>query len=85
MRCMCVVFAAHGDRAAVGVEVDAHDSGFREDETHLPLNARVECRAFVSERILVGLRWHADEVVVFLDFPMSAFISLRVHCKMQES
>ena len=34
--------------------------GLREDETHFPLNARVECRAFVSERILVGLRWHAE-------------------------
>jgi len=55
VRCMCDVCAAHGDRAAVG-DVDARSSGFHEDETHFPLNARVECRAFVSERILVGLR-----------------------------
>ena len=57
VRCMCDVCAAHGDRAAVGVDVDAQGSGLREDESHFPLNARVECRAFVSERILVGLRW----------------------------
>ena len=33
---MCDVCAAHGDRAAVGVDVDAQGSGFREDETHFP-------------------------------------------------
>ena len=54
VRCMCYVCAAHGDlRAAVGVDVDAK-GGLREDETRFPLNARVECRTFVSERILVG-------------------------------
>ena len=37
------------------------------DEAHFPLNARVECRAFVSERILVGLRWHAEKAAVVLD------------------
>ena len=68
---MCDVCAAHGDRAAVGVDVDAQGSGFREDETHFPLNVKAECRAFVSERILVGLGWHAEEAVVFLGFPMS--------------
>ena len=68
---MCDVCAAHGDRAAVGVDVDAQGSSLREDETHFPLNARVECRAFESERILFGLRWHAEEAVVFLGFPMS--------------
>ena len=68
VRCMCDVCAAHGDRAAVGVDVDAQGSG--EDETHFPLDARVECRAFVSERILVGLRWHAENAAVFLGFPM---------------
>ena len=47
VRCMCDVCAAHGDRAAVGVDVDAQGSG--EDETHFPLDARVECRAFVLE------------------------------------
>ena len=47
---MCDVCAAHGDRAAVGVDVDAQGSGLREDESHFPLNARVECRAFVSEK-----------------------------------
>ena len=71
VRCICDVCAAHGDRAAVGVDVDVQGSGFREDETPFPLNARVECRAFESERILVGLRWHAEEAVVFLGFPMS--------------
>ena len=71
VRCMCDVCAAHGDRAAVGVDVDAQGSSLREDESHFPLNARVECRAFVSERILVGLRWHAEQAAVFLGFPMS--------------
>ena len=70
VRCMCDVCAAHGHRAAVGVDVDAQVnpqvSGLREDETHFSLNARVECRAFVSERIIVGLRWHAEEAAVFL-------------------
>ena len=65
------VCAAHGDRAAVSVDVDAQGSSLREDESHFPLNARVECRAFVSERILVGLRWHAEKAAVFLGFPMS--------------
>ena len=64
MRCMCDVCAAHGDRAAVGVDVDAQGRGLREDESHFPLNSRVEYRAFVSERILVGLRWHAEEAVL---------------------
>ena len=54
VRCMGDVCAAHGDRSAVGVD-DAQGSGLREDDTHFPLNAGVECRAFVSERILVGL------------------------------
>ena len=71
VRCMCDVCAAHGDRAAVGVDVDAQGSSLREDESHFPLNARVECRAFVSERILVGLRWHPEKAAVFLGFPMS--------------
>ena len=71
VRCMCDVCAAHGDRAAVGVDVDAQGSSLREDETHFPFDARVECRAFVSERILVGLHWHAKEAVAFLGFPMS--------------
>ena len=70
VRCMCHVCAAHGDRAAVGVDVDAHASSLAEDETHFPLNAREEYRAFVSERIL-GLRWHAEKAAVFLGFPMS--------------
>ena len=71
VRCMCDVCAAHGDRAAVGVDVDAQGSSLREDESHFPLNARVECRAFVSERILVGLRWHPEKAAVFNGFPMS--------------
>ena len=71
VRCMCDVCAAHGDRAAVCVDVDAQGSSLREDESHFPLNARVECRAFVSERILVGLRWHTEKAAVFLGFPMS--------------
>ena len=31
VRCMCDVCAAHSNRAAVGVGVDAQGSGFRED------------------------------------------------------
>jgi hypothetical protein len=57
VRCMCDVCVAHGDRAADGVDVDAQGSGLCEDETHFPLNARIECRAFVSARILVGFRF----------------------------
>ena len=68
---MCDVCTAHGDRAAVTIDVDAQSSGFREDKTHFPLNSRLECRAFVSESILVGFCWHAEEAVVFLGFPMS--------------
>ena len=30
--------------------------------------SRVACRAFVSGRMLVGLRWHTEEAVVFLVF-----------------
>ena len=71
VRCMGDVCAAHGDRAAVSVDVDALGSSLREDESHFPLNARVEYRAFVSERILVGLRWHTEKAAVFLGFPMS--------------
>ena len=41
--------AAHGDRAAVGVDVHAQGSSLREDESHFRLNAGVECRTFVSE------------------------------------
>ena len=37
VRCMCDVCAAHGDRAAVGVDVDAQGSSLREDESHFPL------------------------------------------------
>ena len=43
------VCAAHGDRAGVGVDVDAQGSSLREGETRFPLYARIECRAFVSE------------------------------------
>ena len=32
VRCMCDVCAAHGDRAAVGVDVDAQGRGLHEDE-----------------------------------------------------
>jgi len=68
---MCDVCAARSDRAAVGVDVDAQGSGLRGDDTHFPINARVECRAFVSERILVGLRWHVKEALVFVSLLMS--------------
>ena len=71
MRCMCDVCAAHGDRAAVGVDVDAQDSSLREDETHFPINARVKCRVFVSERILLGVCLHTEKEAVFLGLPMS--------------
>ena len=57
---MCDVCAVYGDRASDGVHVNTQGSGLREDETHFPLSARVECHAFVSERILVGLRWHSE-------------------------
>ena len=69
VRCMCDVCTAHADRAAVVVDVDAQGSGLREDESHFPLNARGECRAFVSGKILVGLRWHAEKAAVFVGFP----------------
>ena len=78
VRCMCDVCSAHGDRAAVGVDVDSQCSGFREDETHFPLNSREECRAFASERILVCLRWHAEEAVVFRCALGTAYEHLRV-------
>ena len=61
VRGMRDVCAAHDDRSTVGVDVDAQGSSLREDETHFPLNPGVECRAFVSATILVGLRWHAEE------------------------
>ena len=66
-----VLRKGHGDRATVGVDDDAQGSDLREDETHFPLSASVECRAFVSERILVGLRWHTEKATVFLSFSMS--------------
>ena len=69
VRAVCDVCAAHGDTAAVGVDVDAQGS---EDETHFPINTRVECRAFVLERILVGLRWHAEEAAVQNSFATSS-------------
>ena len=47
--CDMPVCAAHDDRTAVGVDVDTQGSSLREDKTYFPLNARVECRAFVSE------------------------------------
>ena len=53
---VCDLCTAHGkslatDLPSVSILIR---SCLREDETHLPLVARVECRAFVSERILVG-------------------------------
>ena len=72
VRAVFDVCTAHGDRAAIDVDIDAQDSSLCEDDSHFPLETRVECRAFVSERILVGLRWHAEgAVVVFLGIPMS--------------
>jgi len=56
VRAVCDACAEHSDRAAVGVDVDTKGISLREDETHFPLNVKVECRAFVSDRILVGLR-----------------------------
>ena len=47
MRAVCDVCAAHSNRAAVGVDVDTQRSSLREDVTYSPLNARVECVAFV--------------------------------------
>ena len=37
MRAVCDVCAAHSDRAAVGVDVDAQGSSLREDESHFTL------------------------------------------------
>ena len=71
LRAVCDVCVAHGDRAAVGVDIDVQDSSPHEDATHFPLDGRVECRMFVSERILVGSRRHYEEAVVFRGFPMS--------------
>ena len=34
-------------------------------------DARVEREAFISGKNLVDLRWHSEEAVVFLGFPMS--------------
>ena len=50
-RCMCDVWAAHYDRAAGGVDVDAQGSGLREDESHFPLNARVDS---MMPRVCIG-------------------------------
>ena len=55
----------YGDRTIVFY---SQGSGLHGDATHFPLNARVECRSVISERLLVGLRWHAEEAVVFLGF-----------------
>ena len=52
---MCDACAAHGDGTDVGVDVDTQGSVLGEDETHLPLDAKVEYRTFVLENILVGL------------------------------
>ena len=41
MRWMWDVCAAHGDWAAVCVDVDAQSSSLREDETHFPFDAIV--------------------------------------------
>ena len=50
VREVCDVCAAHGDRAAVGVDVDTQGSNLCEDETHFSVTwgIRVECRAFAS-------------------------------------
>ena len=47
VRAMYDVCAAHGDRTA---DVDTQSNSLHEDETHFPLDARVECRALVSEK-----------------------------------
>jgi hypothetical protein len=67
VRAVCDVCAARADRAFVGVDVDAQGSSLREDETHVPLKARLEYRTFVlSKRILFRLRWDFEESVAFL-------------------
>ena len=68
---MCDVCAAHCDKAAVRVDVDAQGSSLREVVTHFTLHAKAICRLFVSKGMLVGLSWHAEEAVVILGFPMS--------------
>ena len=57
VRCMCDVCAAHGDRAAVGVDVDVQGSSLREDESHFPLNARVEVVRRILRVVEVVGRW----------------------------
>ena len=49
VRCMCDVCAAHGDRAVVGVDVDAQGSGLREDESHFPLDP-LNCCFITAEK-----------------------------------
>jgi hypothetical protein len=68
---VCDVCAAHGERAAVGVNADAQGRSLRKDETHVPLDAKAECCAFLLEIILLVLRWHSEEAVVFPGFSMS--------------
>ena len=83
MLAVCDVCAAHGDWATVVVDVDAQGSSIREDEPHFPLSARGQCRAFASERILIGLRWHDEEAVVFLGFPMSLILRSTLEPRIQ--
>ena len=48
-------------------------AGFAKMRPTFPVqcNATVERRALVSEGILAGLRWHSEEEVVIIGFPMS--------------
>ena len=82
VRCMCDVCAAHGDRAAVGVDVDAQGSSLREGETGFPLNARVECRTFVSNISKLRQRVRHAFVTVFIDFLHRCLkLSIRDSCQ----
>ena len=50
VRCMRDVCAAHGDRAAVSVDVDVQGSSLREDESHFPWFDTQRRRQMVSSR-----------------------------------
>ena len=68
------VCAAHGDRPAVGVDIDAQGSSLGQDKTIFPLNARVS-RVSRMPRVNIGKNpgWFAlalGQALVFLGFLM---------------
>ena len=76
VRDMCDACAAHGDRAAVGVDAKfiRRAAALPKMRPTSPLLPEKNAAARLShdrpaERILVGLRWHAEEVVLITWFP----------------